>query len=753
MPKEKLKDLSRLDFVKALIVGDSKGLLRTILKKNHLRIYAFSDKVKLLYDIQRGKPLPRKKGKIFLEKIKNLVPEGRYTRLGQCLLEAKSDLVKMGYSIASVLVFTDGQSNAGIPPTKAAYRLLGSRIPLFLFGVGSSLVEKDLELISLNARKKAKVGDFIPFHVRVRARGVKNQDLYLLLKRDGKVVYRHFLHISGKKKEVTVQEVRFQYKVNLPGKYHFTLEIPPVEGEVNRENNKLSLWVEVKDTKLWVLYVDGYPRWEYRYLKNALIRDRTLKVQCLLVSADREWPQESSEGVTPLQVFPYTVLPADSPGKLGYTEAQKQDILRKLKRYNVVILGDVPPSYFHPAQLAALRQFVEEGGGLVVISGEKYMPAYYYDTPLSDVLPVVLERPELLDTPVGEVLSKAFRPRLTPEGENHVIFRFDSDPKRNKEIWRALPGFYWFALVKRVKPGAIVLAHHPDRKNKHGYYPLFVLQSYGEGYVFFSALDSTWRWRAGVGDRYFYGFWSQVIRYTSTGSFREKQKPYQLMTGQSVYVQGKPVDVYAIVRKSKEKKVKVRLYGPFSPSQIQALHKKYRGKKKQAMLWRALLHLMEKATRHKVLELPFVPGSPENYQGEFVPFEKGVYLLVLGKLRVTPKGELEGGDVKEILVEEYDREMLETLLNHRLLRLLAQISRGKYIHLFGKVEIQHRAKMPVLVEKGRLVEELESTLPHYEEELTKVERTIPLWKHWGFLFALLLLLTLEWFLRKVFRLL
>ncbi|RME74542.1 MAG: VWA domain-containing protein, partial [Planctomycetota bacterium] len=726
-----------------------------------LRIYAFHDENTLLYDLKKGSKLPEN-----LDKLVKLKSQGKFTRLGQCILDAKTELLRAGYTIAAMVLFTDGQSNAGIPPTKAAYRLLAAKIPLFIFGIGTRDVEKDLELFGLNTRKTAKVGDYIPFHFKVRSKGIYNKDLFVYLKKNGKEVHRQFLHLGKPKqgKSFLIQEVRFKYKVSMPGKYEFTVEIPPLKDEANKKNNRLSFWLDVKDKKLWVLYVEGYPRWEYRYLKNALIRDRTLKVQCLLASADPEYPQESSPDVESLTGFPNTSIPFDSKegSTLPYTEKQKEDILRKLKRYNVIIFGDIPPSYFSAAQLAAIAQFVEEGGGFIMISGEKFSPHAYYSTPIANILPVQLERPDLVEIPLDETLSQPFRPKLSPEGERHIIMRFENDLAQNKDLWEGkdgLPGFYWFSTVKKVKPGAVVLAYHPTRKNKSGPYPLFCYHNYGQGKVFFSALDSTWRWRAGVGDRYFYSFWSQVIRFTATGSFEEKDRDFILSTGQNSYIQGKTVDIYAIVRKRKTKTVEIQVYGPFDKKKIPQYEEKGMSKElARKTYWSKVLNLLKSQGKARKVSLPRAIGAMDNYQGDFVPYRQGAFFLVLGKPYVTPQGKLNGGDIKMILVKSYDREKLQVLLNDKILQTMASITGGKYFHLFGEARIPHKSKMGFpLPGKKKVVlpskmEELSESMPSHEETFTDVQKRIYLWRKWWILPLLLLLLIGEWFFRKLYRL-
>jgi uncharacterized membrane protein len=256
-------------------------------------------------------------------------------------------------------------------------------------------------------------------------------------------------------------------------------------GELSPANNRRLVPLRVVDKKLQILYLEGSPRWEYRYLKNAILRDTSVQFACLLTEAD---PRRGGEGNRRITGFPRDVA--------------------ELFRYDIVILGDVPREWFTSAQLEALRRFVQErGGSLVAIAGERSMPWEYRETPLADLLPVVLP-----DTREEITSDEPFRLQLTDAGKRHPMMLIADRPERNLQVWQELPGVYWCGVVPRAKPGATVLAVHPTRTNPSGPLPLMAVQQTGEGRCFLSLVDSTWQWRYRLGDRYFYRYWGQVLR-------------------------------------------------------------------------------------------------------------------------------------------------------------------------------------------------------------------------------------------------
>src|SRR5204862_5983675 len=133
---------------------------------------------------------------------------------------------------------------------------------------------------------------------------------------------------SGVEQRVTLPddkpvEVELQFKADDIGPLDLVVEAAKQPAETDDEDNIRTAQITILDAKINVLYVDGYPRWEYRYLKNEMIRDKTVDISCLLTSAD---PTFHQEGDIPIKQFPESI----------------QDLLA----YDVVVFGDVDPRQF-----------------------------------------------------------------------------------------------------------------------------------------------------------------------------------------------------------------------------------------------------------------------------------------------------------------------------------------------------------------------------------------------------------------------
>jgi hypothetical protein len=387
-------------------------------------------------------------------------------------------------NLKAVLLLSDGEWNVGNSPLTAATRFREQNIPVFTVVTGRETPLPDLALEDVQIPSYGLFGEemAIPFKVLSHLpREVKTR-----------------ISIVDAKGEIAAKDIVIPANGNLEdsilwspraaGEVQATIKLPVQPDESIAENNQRSFRISIRVEKLKVLVVDSLPRWEYRYLRNALSRDPGVDVQCLLLHPDLG----PGEGVNYISAFPST------------REA--------LAPYDVVFLGDVGVGQNelteHDAEL--LKGLVEQqGSGLVFVPGRRGRELTLLDSPLKDLYPVELDPTNA----AGLGLQNESQLALTTEGRRHWLTRFDSDENRNDELWKQLPGFFWSAAVEKSRPGSEVLAVHSSYRNQWGRMPLLVTRNAGSGKVLFLGTDSAWRWRRGVEDKYHYRFWGQVVRW------------------------------------------------------------------------------------------------------------------------------------------------------------------------------------------------------------------------------------------------
>lgn len=213
----------------------------------------------------------------------------------------------------------------------------------------------------------------------------------------------------------------------------------------------------------------------------------------------------------------------------------------ELFAYDVVIVGDADPAFLSQTQMQNLAEFVmDKGGGLLFIAGEAFNPLAYRGTPLESLLPIELAEARN-PTAVGGGID-AYKPELTLEGRASPIFRFDDSESASAQVWENLPKLYWYFEAPRAKPAALVLAEHPSVHGSDGKLALDLYHFYGLGKSMFHAFDDTWRWRFRTGDKYFGRFWVQTIRFLARSKLMG-QRQAEVQTDRRRYERGQPIQL------------------------------------------------------------------------------------------------------------------------------------------------------------------------------------------------------------------
>lgn len=400
-----------------------------------------------------------------------------------------------GKPISGVVLITDGRTTQETGPS-FTQRLKQQGVAVFPVPVGAAVPPLDLAIGQADGPQRAFVNDTAPVSVTVEQLGGEALDpaqvrVSLINQADGEVMDEKSLD-----RTLPGQPLRLTGKSSTVGLATWVVRVshnPPAGQTPLRElvmdNNSRSIEVEVIDQPIRVLYIEGYPRWEFRYLKNLLIREKSISSSTYLLSADRSFAQEGD--------VPITRAPVD---------AQEMDA------YDVVILGDVPPDFFTANQLTILRDHISAGGGgLIWIGGDSHTPRAYGGTPLADLLPM---RSPADVTRVGTSTS-TFRlePTTLANALSVMRVREAHDQAGQATDWPSdLPPLRWVQDMGRLKPTAEVLAEAYSIEGGEEASPALVRLRYGAGQSLYVGTDEAWRWRYGRGEWYFEQYWVQLIR-------------------------------------------------------------------------------------------------------------------------------------------------------------------------------------------------------------------------------------------------
>lgn len=393
-------------------------------------------------------------------------------------------------NLRAVVLLSDGDWNVGDVPVVAAQTMRRRGIPLFAIPTGSVERLPDLDISNVTAPTYGIVGENVQIPFTINSS----------LDRDVRTIVRLKDLKTGieRTKRITIPANgeyfdSLLWRLSKEGSSTLELSIPVANQEMVSKNNKRRFNIAGRKESLNVLVIETWPRWEYRFIRNALYRDPGVKVDCLLLH-----PQLGM---------------GDGPGYIQKFPEKLED----LQKYDVVFIGDVGidksgEQGLTEDQAKLLRGLVEQqASGIVFIPGSRGNIFTLEKSELGALIPVILDdkKKEGYSSPIASKLN------LTTEGKGSLLTMLGDTEEDNPIIWKNLPGFYWHAPVVKTKGGTDVLAVNTNRSNEFGRIPMLVTKTAGNGKVLFLGHDSAWRWRRGVEDLYHYRFWGQVARWMS----------------------------------------------------------------------------------------------------------------------------------------------------------------------------------------------------------------------------------------------
>lgn len=562
-------------------------------------------------------------------------PQGRATRLGDALREIVQGA--RGQHVAGIVVLSDGQSNAGEDPVSVA-RFAGSRkpdpIPFFCVGLGSDEPHRDVEVVSVVAPPDVLKSDQ-PFQIKgtVRSKGMAGSRVVLALYKGEERVDEKPIILND---ALGGQVEQFEQVPSDVGIYPYSLRVEGApEGDLISENNSAIQTVRITDQKFKILYVEGWPRFEYHRLEALLDRnDHIYDYTVFLLSADGKWAQPASSPEHRLPGFP----------------ANYQDLLDK---FDLIIFGDVDPQDPHmPSNFAEnVRKFVMEGGGaFIMAAGMFHSPNSYAGTPMEQILPIR----KLSGDQSPQTWRDPFLVKLNPQLD-HPLMQLSDDPDVNTRLWNEKFRPHWHWHLEDPKPLARALLLHSTHQTAEAKpCALMTLMQAGRGQSLFIGMDETWRWARGVpeGDALhpFNKFWNQAIKYLAADKLLRGGKSMILKLDRSGYTLGERVIVTLELLD-----MAVPGFGP-ELSEIP-------------------VSLLSPDRIAKVLTLRREPGTA-NFVGTFPIVQKGHH-----ELKIVPRGSSEPLAEVTFDAKEYTAEFAAPQMNRTALSEAAAASGGEFIEL------------------------------------------------------------------------
>ncbi len=593
----------RSDFVHESFGNEESRLLSALAERFTLRFFRFSSAAERLSDVGE------------------LGFTGTRTELGPALERARSELASV--PLSGLVLVSDGADNSGEELAETLLPLQAQGTPVFTVGLGRERFDRDIQISRVQTPRSVLVGSSLVVDVVVAQTGYRGRKAALLVEDEGVIVSSQEITLPPDGEPATVP-VRFTAAT--PGPRTFRFRIAPENGERVTQNNARESLIVVEDRREKILYFEGEPRYEVKFLRRAVADDKNLQVVVLQRTAENKFLR----------------LDVDDREELvgGFPRTREE-----LFAYRGLILGSVEASFFTRDQLQMIADFVDQrGGGLLVLGGRRALAeGGYAGTPVADALPVILDADEAAAP--GFHASMSVRPTLA--GRTHPALQIAGTEEASAERWSTLPELLTYNPLHRVKPGATALLEGQGDRLPQDQVVL-AFQRYGRGKALAFTVQDSWTWQfhadMPLEDMTHETLWRQLLRWLVDGV------PEQVMASvpEDHVEPGEAVTLMANVDDS--------TYLEVNNSSVEAV-----------------VHAPSGA--ETTVPLQWTVDRDGEYRARFVPTEEGLHSV---QVQASSGGQVFGTDMAYFVAGPRNSEYFDAGMRAPLLRRIADETGGRF---------------------------------------------------------------------------
>ena len=569
-----------------------------------------------------------------IDSLNNLKTNAPSTRLGDSLKQLSDETSDL--PVGAVVLLSDGDDNAGGIAPDAINALRARHIPVHTVGFGRERAQHDVEMddavVAPRALADSRLAAKITLHQRGYAGGKINLTVRDVSTGQAKVLASRTITLG---RDGNLQTETLMFDIGGAGARTLQITAGPLANEENTANNALSRVVNVGSEPRRILYIEGEPRWEYKFIRQAEEDDRMVQIVSMVrTSENKIYRQGISDPRELAAGFP----------------SRAEDLFG----YQGLIIGSVEAAYFNPVQQELIHEFVDRrGGGLLLLGGQFSLADGGWNAlKLTDLFPTTLP------TQVGTFHREAdpkngtthTTAELAPAGVDSIITRLVDDPAANAAKWKKLPYLMDYEDPGTPKPGAAVLANMITPEGRT--LPLLITENFGHGRTAIMATGGSWRWQMSspLGDTAHDLFWQQLLRWlvSDTPGHVTASVPAQMLLDNGA------VTLTAEVRDQQ--------YNPAPDAKVEA-------------------HILGPSGVSALVEMTPVPDNPGQFQAAWSAPKTGAYLTEVTAQHTDPTTrtvkEL-GRDVLTFQRMDGVAENFHTEQNRDLLEHLASQTGGRY---------------------------------------------------------------------------
>lgn len=547
--------------------------------------------------------------------------EGTATHLGQALERARDEL--SGLPLAGLVMVTDGADTSDASLDEPLASLKARSIPVFPVGVGQEHFAHDIQVTRVETPRSILKGTSLAVDVVISQTGYAGASVPLHVEDDGRIVSSQNVTLPPDGQSTTV---RVNFTASDAGARLFRFRVEPQAAEQVTQNNARDALVEVLDRVERVLYYEGEPRSEMKFIRRAVDDDKNLRVTILQRTAEDK----------------YLRLDVGSPDEVagGFPKTREE-----LFAYRALILGSVEAASFTPEQLRMLADFVSKrGGSLLMLGGRRsFAEGGWAGTPLAEVLPVQFD-----SGPRGQS-GPFFSPitvRPTRVGATYPVTQLADTDKASTLKWDDMPSVSVVNPVRLVKPGATILL--TGTTNNRQEQVVLAYQRYGRGKSMAFSIQDSWVWKMDakvpVNDLTHATFWRRLVRWLVDGV----PEPVMVTTSVDRVEPGEPMKLTA--------EVVDPTFTEVNDGQVVA-------------------QVTSPSGKISTVPLEWTVARDGEYKGTFAPDEPGMYEVKATAVR----GQKDlGTSVMHTRVSAGDSEYFDAAMRSTLLKRVAEETGGRF---------------------------------------------------------------------------
>jgi len=594
---------SRNQFIADAFTPEQSDLLAELSERFVLRFFRFSDGARRMDDLAE------------------MTFDGTHSNLANALDAAREEL--SGVPLSGLVMVTDGADTGERPLTEAIVPLQAAGVPVFTVGVGDESIAPDIELGRVELPRTALAGSTLMVDVIVTQEGFRaGTTVPVIVEDETSILVEESVELGPDAEPVVT---RISFELPNAGAKRVRFRIPPQEGERVDRNNARDAWIDVRGEREKVLYFEGEPRWEVKFMRRAVADDENLQLVLLQRTAESKFLR--------LEVSDSTEL------EFGFPATREE-----LYRYRALVLGSVEASFFTHDQIQMIADFVSErGGGLLFLGGQSsFAEGGWAGTAVEELMPVILGPPD--GGPDGYFSEVDVRP--TPAGLVHPAVQLDAELDGVGERWEVLPNVTIVNPLEQIRPGATTLL--TGDRSEGGTQVVLAFQRYGRGTSIAFTPQDSWLWQMHsdipLEDQTHEAFWKQMLRWLVDGV----PEPVTVGTDQEQVEPGEAVRVVASISDStfievNDASVSVTVTSP------------------NGMV--------------ESLPLEWTVEEDGQYAGEFRPSELGDYEITVNAERA---GASLGRDVTYVHATPSDREYFGAARRTQVLQRIADDTGGRF---------------------------------------------------------------------------